>query len=470
VGLNNIDYERTSGDTLVIGNNDGNFYRVNATVNRTLFSAVNSSLGFVENRSYGNETENYNDGINARVSYYFPDEFRGGSISAQVDGMQNTIIYIDSLESKRGDSWSHSESTELPEIIPGVFMNFMTGWSEENIYYESTDPDSTLDDPRNNDRTGRSLGSDLLWEVADDIDLDFSLTRTINDNLNTTLDYGTGDYYQLNETSDDKLLNITLTYTPGRSRIVFQRLVELYSYDTDIETADTLIYRNDYDRDEYRELIAIAASIPLSSRFTLTCAMNGQERSLYYLMATQSANSKRTSTYAFNPGYKYDLGNNWKINQSMKITATYTNYLFPEASGTDDRLFRRLDETFSLSRVSRDSTALGITHKFTFNDQGTLEDNIYLRTEETLNNTITLDAGFHVSSSVGITPTYTYQYYSRNRMAYGIQTIDHIHHVGLRSAIDSMGGTLNANITRSFYSDSDRDSYWMASVGFNLRM
>ncbi len=32
-------------------------------------------------------------------------------------------------------------------------------------------------------------------------------------------------------------------------------------------------------------------------------------------------------------------------------------------------------------------------------------------------------------------------------MAYGIQSTDHIHHVGIRSAIDTMGGTLNANIT-----------------------
>ncbi|HRW78715.1 MAG TPA: hypothetical protein P5207_08615, partial [Candidatus Sabulitectum sp.] len=62
------------------------------------------------------------------------------------------------------------------------------------------------------------------------------------------------------------------------------------------------------------------------------------------------------------------------------------------------------------------------------------------------------------------------QYYARNRMAYGVKTVDHIHHVGIRSAIDAMGGTLNANITRSFYSDSDRESYWKANVGFDLRM
>lgn len=470
VGLQSIDYVRTSGDTLTTGNNDGNFYRIGATVTKTLFSDINSSLGFTENRSYGNETENFLNGLNARVSYYFPESFRGGSLNAQITGDRNTINYIDSLQTRIGESWGHSESIELPEIIRGVFINFNTGWTNDNDHYESTDPDSTLEDPRNNDKYGRYLGSNLIWEVAEDIELDFSFDRTYSDQENTSLVYGTSDYYQLNEFTDDKLLNITLSYTPGGSRITFQRLVELYSYDTDLMNADTLIYTNDYDRDEYRELIAISASIPMSERFTLTCSMNGQERSLYYLMASQSANSKRTSTYAFNPGYRYDLGSNWKLSQSMKITATYTNYLFPEEAGISDRLFRRLDESFTLSRVSTDSTTLGITHKFTFNDQGTLEEGVFLRTEETLNNTITLDAGFHVSSRVGITPTYSYQYYSRNRMAYGLRTVDHIHHVGIRSAIDAMGGTLNANITRSFYSDSDRESYWKANVGFNIRM
>ncbi len=64
---------------------------------------------------------------------------------------------------------------------------------------------------------------------------------------------------------------------------------------------DSLVYRNDYDRDEYRELISISSSIPLSERFTITCSMNGQERYLYYIMASQSANSKISSTYAFSP-------------------------------------------------------------------------------------------------------------------------------------------------------------------------
>ena len=470
VGLQNIDYERTSGDTLTSGNNDGSFYRIGATVTKSLFSDINTSLGFTENRSYGNETENFSDGLNARMSYYFPESFRGGSLNAQITASQNTINYLDSLQTRVGQAWGHSEAAELPEIIPGVFISFSTGWTEDNNHYESTHPDSTIDDPRNNDRYGRYLGSSIVWEATDDIELGFSLDRTYDSQENTTLIYGTTEYYQLNEFTDDKLLNITLTYTPGRSRITFQRLIELYSYDTDVENADTLMYVNDYDRDEYRELIAISSTIPMSDRFTLTCSMNGQERSLYYLMASQSANSKRTSTYAFNPGYRYDLGSNWKLSQSMKITATYTNYIFPEEAGISDRLFRRLDESFTLNRTSTDSTTLGISHNFTFNDQGTLEDGLFLRTEETLNNTITLDVGFHVSSSVGITPTYSYQYYARNRMAYGLKTVDHIHHLGIRSAIDAMGGTLNTNITRSFYSDADRDSYWKANVSFNLRM
>lgn len=470
VGLRNVDYVRIAGDSLSEGNNDGNFYKVSTTVTKTLFGSINTSLSFDENRSYGNETENFTDGLNARVSYFFPENFRGGKLNAEITGQQNTINYIDSLQTKLGDSWGHTESAELPEIIPGVFISFRTGWTESNDHYESTVPDSTIQDPRNNDRFGRFLGSNLVWELSENIEIDFALDRTCNTQENTSTVYGTTDYYQLNELTDDKMLNITLSYTPGDSRITFQRLVELYSYDTEILDADTLEYTNDYDRDEYRELIGISASIPVSERLTLTCSMNGQERSLFYLMASQSANSKRASTYAFNPGYRYNLGDDWKLSQSMKITANYTNYIFPEAAGISDRLFRRLDETFSLNRVSSDSTTLGITHKFIFTDQGTLEDGIFLRTEETLNNTLTLDAGFHVSKSVGITPTYSYQYVSRNRMAYGLRTLDHIHHVGIRSSIDAMGGTLNANITRSFYSDSDRESYWQANVGFNMRM
>jgi len=470
VGLQNIDYIRSSGDTVTTGNNDGDFYRVGATVTKTVFGGINTSMGFTENRSYGNETENFSDGLNARLSYYFPEDYRGGSLNAQITGERNTINYLDSLQTRVGESWGHAESVELPELIPGMFISFNTGWNDTNDRYESSHPDSTIDDPRNNDRYDRYLGSSLVYEASEDIELSFSFDRSHQDQENTSIIYGTSDYYQLNEFTDDKLLNITLSYTPGRSRITFQRLVELYSYDTEIENADTLMYVNDYDRDEYRELLSISSTIPITERLTLLCSMNGQERSLYYLMSSQSANSKRTSTYAFNPGYRYDLGRNWKLSQSMKITATYTNYLFPEESGQSDRLFRRLDESFSLSRTSTDSTTLGISHRFTFNDQGTLEDGLYLRTEETLNNTITLDAGFHVSRSVGITPTYSYQYYARNRMAYGVKTVDHIHHVGIRSAIDAMGGTLNANITRSFYSDSDRESYWKANVGFDLRM
>jgi hypothetical protein len=470
VGLQNIDFSRQSGDTLITGNNDGDFYRVNATVTRTLFSVINTSFGFTENRTYGNETENASSNLSARMNYSFPDSYRGGSISAQVESSSNSVLYIDSLEKRVGESWLHSETVQLPEVIPGVFMDFTTRWTADEMYFENTDPDTSYTDPRNDQRSGRSLSSNLLWEASDNVSMDFSFSRTIDNRENTTTAYGADDFYTLQEESDNKQLNITLSYSPGGSRIVFQRLVELYSYDTDILDADTLLYRNDFDRDEYRELIGISASIPLSSRFTITCGMNGQERSTYYLMASQSANSKKSSSYVFNPGYRYDLGNRWKLSQNMKITASYTNYLFPDEAGVSDRLFRRLDESFSISRVAADSTTLGISHRFTFNDQGTFDNSVFLRSEETVNTSVTLDAGFHVSSSVGITPSYTYQYYLRNRMSLGIRSVDHIHKVGMRSSIQAMGGTLRANISRSFYNDPARDSYWIASVGFDIRM
>ena len=466
VGIQRRDYISSSGS----GDNDGNFYRISAGVNKTVFSEVNTSLNFSENRSYGTETDNFADGISARMSYYFPEEYRGGSITAEVSGNRNTIVYIDSLENHLGDSWSHSENLQLPELIPGVFIDVGTSWSGERKYWESTDPDSTEADPRNDDRTARVLNSNLMWEMAENIELDFALSRSISNREDLVEVYGTDDFYKLDESTDDKLLNITLSYSPGGSRVVFQRLVELYSYDTEIDDGDTSsVYTHDYDRDEYRDLLGISASIPLSSDLTITCAMSGQQRSSYYLKASQSANSKTASTYSFHPGYRYDLGNNWKINQYMKITANYTTYMFPQAS-SDDRLFRRIEESFSLSRVSTDSTTLGIAHRFTFTDQGVYADNLFLRTEELTNNRITLNAGFHISSKVGLTPSYAYEYAVRNRMDLNIETVDHIHHVGIRSVIEAMGGTFNTNITRTFYSNSSRDSYWKASVGFNVRM
>ncbi len=466
VGIQRRDYITSTGT----GNNDGDFYRVSAGVNKTVFDQINTSVNFRENRSFGAETNNFSDGISARMSYYFPETFRGGSFSAEVSGDRNSIIYIDSLENHLGDSWSHSENFELPQLIPGVFIDFSTRWSGERKYWESTNPDSSYIDPRNDDRSGRVLNSNLMWEMAENIELDFSFSRSISGREDIVEVYGSSDFYKLEESTDDKLINISLSYSPGRARVTFQKVVELYSYDTVIDDGDTTsTYTHDYDRDEYRDLLAITASIPLSSQLTITCSMTGQQRSNYYLIATQSANSKTTSTYSFHPGYRYDLGNDWKISQYMKITANYTKYMFEESSSSDG-LFRRLEESFSLSRVASDSTTLGIAHRFTFNDQGSFENNLFRRSEESLNNRITIDAGFHVSAKVGLTPSYAYEYAYRDRMGMNIKTTDHIHHVGIRSIIEAVGGTLNTNITRTFYSNSTRDSYWKASVGFSMRM
>lgn len=465
VGIQRRNYIDASGAR----SNDGDFYRVSASVNKTVFNGINTSVSFRENRSYGSETNNFADGISARMSYYFPEEYRGGSISAEVSGDRNSIIKIDSLENHFGDSWSHSESLELPELIPGVFIDISTSWSGDRDYYKSAFPDSIQVDPRNDDQTRRLLSSNLMWEMTENIELNFAFSRSLSYREHI-IEIGEADFYKLDESTDDKLLNIALSYTPGRARVVFQRLVELYTLDTTVDEGDTTSnYTHDFDRDEYRDLLGVSASIPLSSRFTITCAMTGQQRSSYYLMASQSANSKTTSTYSFNPGYRYDMGNNWKISQYMKITANYTTYMFPEASASD-RLFRRLEEFFSLNRVSADSTTLGISHRFTFNDQGTFDDDLFLRSEESINSRITVDAGFHISSKVGLTPSYSYEYASRNRMDLALKTVDHIHHLGIRSVIKTMGGTLNTNITRTFYSNSRRESYWKATVGFNMRM
>lgn len=466
VGLQERDYTNSTGS----GSNDGDFYRVSATINKTIFNDINSSVDFRENRSYGTERNNFDGELSARISYYFPEEYKGGSISAKISGNRNSVIYIDSLENHYGDQWSHSENLELPELIPGVFIDVGTSWSGDLKYWASSDPDSTQVDPENDDRTQRGLTSNLMWEMAEDIELDFAFSRSFTGREDVIKVYGSEDSYKLNESTDDKLLNITLSYTPGRSRVVFQRVVGLYSYDTAIDNGDTSsVYSHDYDRDEYRDLLGISASIPFSSRFTVSCSMTGQQRSSYYLKASQSANSKTASTYSFGPGYRYDLGKDWKISQNMKITANYTKYIFPTIT-SNDRLFRRLDESFSLSRVSSDSTTLGISHRFTFNDQGMFGNNLYSRTEESINSRLTVDAGFHISSKVGLTPSYSYEYAFRNRMGLYLETINHIHHVGMRSIIKTMSGILNATITRTFYSNSNRNSYWKAAVGFSLRM
>ncbi len=117
VGLQNIDYIRTSGDTTQTGNNDGNFHRISATVTRP-FSTGSTPPWFTENRSYGNETENYTDGLNARLSYYFPESFRGGSLNAQLSGQRNSIIYIDSLEAKRGEPGAIRKPPSFPKYFP----------------------------------------------------------------------------------------------------------------------------------------------------------------------------------------------------------------------------------------------------------------------------------------------------------------------------------------------------------------
>ena len=82
VGIQNRTYINSSGS----GSNGGNFYRVSASVNRTVMDAVNTSVNFNEDRSYGSATNNYSNGLSARMSYYFPDQYRGGSITAEVSG------------------------------------------------------------------------------------------------------------------------------------------------------------------------------------------------------------------------------------------------------------------------------------------------------------------------------------------------------------------------------------------------
>jgi hypothetical protein len=203
----------------------------------------------------------------------------------------------------------------------------------------------------------------------------------------------------------------------------------------------------------------------------MEATIQGQRRETIYLKSEQSGNSKRSSTYSLEPGIRYDAGGNWTLRESVKISADYTTFLFPEMSTSgSDLLFRRIVTNSSFQRISQDSTTFGISHTFRFQDQGSYINSVFLRSEEVIGNTIRFDLGFHVSSTIGLTPSYAWEYQRRNYLAQSIPSrIEHIHHVGLRTRMNLQNGSLNLNLTRSFYSRDDEQSYWKASVGLDYQ-
>ncbi len=456
-------------DSLAPKVNDGSLQDVSATLTRRLFNILSASLSVTEGRAYGSLVDTGRDNISARMGYNFPDSWMGGSFNAEVGADRNFNTNYETELSRRGESWRHSESLVLPEIIPGIFMEMSGAWSFEDRINTEFDPDTTIEgNPGDNSTNGRQIGCTIVWEMLEEIDLDINISRTLNLEDSKRQIAGMPDLFDISKTTDDRLLSFRLIYTPGESSITFHRLVDLYRTDTSGTWEDSFgnTYEDDTDNDELRELLGISARIPLSDWFTLKGEMQGQRRETIFLMASMSGENRRSSTYSVRPGYECNVGRGWNVDHSVKLSADYTTYFFPQYSSQGNRLSRRLESFFTFNRVSSDSTVLGISHTFMFRDQGRYENRLFARTTETVNSRLTFNMGFHVSDNVGITPSYGWEYSWSNRLDQGTSTDEHIHHIGIRNSIRILGGVLSANMTRSIRT-TDVPSYWSASMNFN---
>lgn len=468
-GIHSLDYRNISGDSVSSGINEGSLHNVNFNVTRRLLGVVSTNLSLAESRSYGTETDTGRDVLTARVGYNFPRSWRGGSFNAEIGAARNYTTYHITRFTHKGRRWNHSATLVLPEVLPRIFVEMNTAWSYESRFWEEIDPDTVSEaDPRDRFGHTRQIGSTIVWEMMDDLDLKFTLSRSLSvDDVKKSV-FGVEELFDLSERGDDRHLSAQLVYTPGSSRITFHRVVNLYRFDTDGTWDDAFgnTYEDDRDYDELRELLGITARIPIDSRLMLKGEMQGQRRETIFLMSSMSGENRRSSTYTIRPGYEYQIGGGWKVDHSVRLSADYTTYFFPQFTNSSNRLSRRLESFLTFNRVAQDSTILGINHVFRFSDQGRYEDRLFSRTEEAVSSRLTLNMGFHVSRKVGITPSYGWEYSWRNRLDQGLSVDEHIHHVGLRSTVQVLGGVLAANMTRSFRG-MDIPSYWKASMNFN---
>jgi hypothetical protein len=363
----------------------------------------------------------------------------------------------------------------VPVPFEDVAMEISTGWYYSNRFYEYDDPDSasTQGDVLDRKEFSRDISSSLRYQMMDDMKLSLNLSRDILRVDQKRTATGVETLFDTYYIDDDRMFSATLDYTPGDCRISFYRAIQLLKRDTYGTWTDIwgIQHTDNFDYDQTRQVLSLTSQIPISDRITLDALIQGQSRETIYIMAEQSGNSKRSSTYIIEPGVEYDAGGDWTLDESVQFSADYTTFLFPETSTAgSDLLFRRVTTNSSFQRVSQDSTLLGISHIFRFQDQGSYSNSVFLRSEEIINNIIKLNLGFHVSRSIGLTPSYAWEYQRRNYLAESYPPrIEHIHHVGLRTRMDLQRGTLNLNLTRSFYSDEGRDSYWKASVGLNYQ-
>jgi len=474
LGAHFVDYMNPSGDSTITGYDEGGVRNVDISMNHTLFQDLSGSVSLGEHRTLGYQKNSGSENLSLRASYDFPRLFEGGSLEAQVRASKLFTTYNDSNRTQRQDDLASSLALVVPVPFENVSMEVSTGWAYSNRFYEYADPDSsgTQGDVLDRKERSRDISSSLRYQMMENLKLHFSLSRDILrvDQKRTAI--GESELFDVYYIDDDRMFSATLDYTPGDCRISFYRAVQLLKRDTYGTWTEMGIVRTDnFDYDQTRQVLSLSSEIPLSSRITLDALIQGQSRETIYIMSEQSGNSKRSSTYSIQPGFRYDAGGNWTLDESVQFSADYTTFLFPETSTAgSDLLFRRVTTNSSFQRVSPDSTLLGISHVFRFQDQGSYLNSVFLRSEEVINNVIKFNLGFHVSSNIGLTPSYAWEYQQRNYLSQTIPSrVEHIHHLGLRTRMNLHNGILNLSLTRSFYSRDDRESYWKASVGLNYQ-
>jgi len=475
LGSHFIEYMNPSGDSTISGFDEGSVRDVGISLNKTVFRGMSGSISFGEHRTLGYQKNTGNNDLSVRMSYDFPENFNGGGLEAQIRASKLFTTYNDSNRTQRQDDWSSNLSMVVPTPFDRLSMEIATKWDYSNRYLEYSDPDSGAieGDVLDREQLNRGISSSFRYQIFDDVSLNLNLSRNILRVDQKRTATGVSTLFETYYTDDDRSFTSSLNYNPGNCRISFQRTIQLLKRDTFGTWTDIwgIEHTDNYDYDQLREVLSLSTMIPINSRMTLDAVIQGQSRETVYVMSEQSGNSKISSTYSIAPSIKYDAGGNWTLQQAIQISADYTKFLFPEYSSTgSDLLFRRITTRSSFQRVSQDSTTLGLNYIFRFQDQGSFDQSLFQRSEEVINNTVQFNLGFHVGGNIGLTPSYAWEYQKRNYLSQSIPSlIEHIHHVGLRTRMNLDRGTLSLNVTRSFYSRDDRESYWRANVGLNYQ-